>query len=111
MKAQKKAGLRKAGFRVGSAAEFLGLSAEEDALVAIKLGLVDGVRALRLERKLTQAGLARLLGSSQSRVAKLEAGDASVSIDLLMRALLQLGSNRRQIAAMIASSNRGRPAA
>ena len=80
--------LRKAGFKVGSAADFLRLSDEEQALVAMKLELVDGVKALRAEQRITQAELANGLGSSQSRVAKLEAGDRSVSIDLLMRALL-----------------------
>jgi predicted XRE-type DNA-binding protein len=111
MKASKRARLREAGFRVGSAAEFLGLSDEEAALVAIKLELVDGVRALRAKRQITQTQLAERLGSSQSRVAKLEAGDRSVSIDLLMRALLSLGANRKRIAAMIGSAQRRKPAA
>lgn len=103
--------LRKAGFRVGSAADFLGLSEEEQALVAIKLELVDGVKALRTGQQITQSELAERLGSSQSRVAKLEAGDRSVSIDLLMRALLSLGASRKQIAAMIGSAQRRKPAA
>lgn len=101
MKASKKRKLRKAGWKVGTAAEFLGLSAEEAALVAMKLELVHGVRALRERHRVTQAELAKRLGSSQSRVAKLEAGDQSVSIELLMRALLNLGASKKQIAAMI----------
>jgi len=111
MKASKRERLRKAGFKIGSAAEFLGLSDEEQALVAIKLALVDGVKALRAGRQVTQIELAGRLGSSQSRVAKLEAGDRSVSIDLLMRALLSLGASRNQIAAMIGSAQRRKPAA
>ena len=101
MKASKRQRLRKGGWKVGSAAEFLGLSAEEEALVAMKLDLVRGVRSLRARHQITQAAFARRLGSSQSRVAKLEAGDRSVSIDLLMRALLNLGASKKQIAAMI----------
>jgi DNA-binding XRE family transcriptional regulator len=101
MKAVKKQKLRNAGWKVGTAAEFLELSAEEEALVAMKLNLVDGVRLLRVRNHITQADLARRLGSSQSRVAKLEAGDNSVSIDLLMRALLSLGAKKKDIAALI----------
>jgi DNA-binding XRE family transcriptional regulator len=92
MKASKRERLRKAGFRIGGAAAFLGLSDEEQELVAMKLELVDGVKARRSEQRITQAELARRLGSSQSRVAKLEAGDPSVGIELLMRALLSLGA-------------------
>jgi DNA-binding transcriptional regulator YiaG len=111
VKASKRERLLKAGFKVGDAAEFLGLSDEEQVLVAMKLELVDGVRALRSARKVTQAELANRLGSSQSRVAKLEAGDRSISFDLLMRALLSLGASRKQIAAMIGHARRRRPAA
>jgi DNA-binding transcriptional regulator YiaG len=111
VKASKRERLRKAGFKIGSAADFLGLREEEQALVAIKRELVDGVKARRTEQRVTQAELARRLGSSQSRVAKLEAGDRSVSLDLLMRALLSLGASRKDIAAMIGSGHRRRPAA
>jgi DNA-binding transcriptional regulator YiaG len=111
VKASKRKRLREAGFRIGSAADFLGLNDEEQALVAMKLELVDGVKALRSEQGITQAELARRLGSSQSRVAKLEAGDRSVSIDLLMRALLNLGASRKQIGAMIGNAQRRKPAA
>lgn len=111
MKASKRDRLRKAGFKVGSAATFLGLSDEEQELVAMKIELVDGVKAHRAEQGITQAELARRLGSSQSRVAKLEAGDPSVSLDLLMRALLTLGATRKQIATLIGSVQRRKPAA
>jgi DNA-binding XRE family transcriptional regulator len=111
MKAAKRERLRRAGFRVSTVAEFLGLTEEEQTLVEMKLELVDGVRRLRAEREVTQAQLAKRLGSSQSRVAKLEAGDASVSIDLLMRTLLVLGASRKQIAALISAAQRRKPAA
>jgi DNA-binding XRE family transcriptional regulator len=111
VKASKRERLRKAGFKVGSAADFLGLSDEEQALIAMKLELVEGVKALRSEQRITQAELARRLGSSQSRIAKLETGDRSVSLDLLMRALLSLGASRKQIAEMIGNAQRRKPAA
>jgi DNA-binding XRE family transcriptional regulator len=110
VKASKRERLRKAGFNVASAADFLGLTAAEQLLVAMKLELVAGVKELRSEQRITQAELAKRLGSSQSRVAKLEAGDRTVSIDLLMRALLSLGASRRQIAALIGAQRR-KPAA
>jgi len=47
---------------------------------------------------LTQTELAKHLGSSQSRVAKLEAGDTSVSLDLLIRGLLAVGASRKDVA-------------
>jgi len=111
MKASKRERLRKAGFKVGSAASFLGLSEEEQELVAMKLELVAGVKARRTAQRLSQAALAERLGSSQSRVAKLEAGDPSVALELLMRALLNLGATRKQIAALIGNAQRRKPAA
>jgi predicted XRE-type DNA-binding protein len=85
------------GWRVGSAQEFLGLSTEEAAYVELKVRLASGLRDWRRRRKLTQAQLATRLGSSQSRIAKMEAGDPSVSLDLLIRSLLTLGTSRREL--------------
>jgi len=89
------------GWRVGTVAEFLKLTPDEAAYVEIKLALCTRLRTARTKEGLTQAELAERLGSSQSRVAKMEAGDRSVSIDLLMRSLLQLGLSPRQIARVI----------
>ena len=90
--------LRETGWKEGSVADFLGLSAEEAAFVEIRLTLSDAVRSLRRKSDLTQAQLAERLGSSQSRVAKIEAGDPSVSLDLLTRSMLALGASQRDIA-------------
>ncbi len=90
--------LREAGWREGSAADFLGLGHEEAAFVEIKLRLGDAVRQLRKASDLTQVQLAERLGSSQSRVAKIEAGDPSVSLDLLTRSMLALGASTPDIA-------------
>ena len=90
-----------AGWKVGSAADFLGLTVEEAALVEIRLGLSNALRAWRTRKGLTQGELAQRLGSSQSRVAKMESGDASVSVDLLVRSLLQLGAKPKDIARAI----------
>jgi DNA-binding XRE family transcriptional regulator len=101
MRERKAARLRELGWRTGSAADFLGLSPEEAAYVEVKLRLAEGLRRRRAEQDLTQAALAEAVGSSQSRVAKMERADATVSLDLLIRALLSLGATRRDLARMI----------
>lgn len=85
------------GWKFGTADEFLGLSAEESAFIELKLALSDKLRAKRLSKKLTQVDLARIMNSSQSRVAKMEAGDPAVSIDLLIKSLLALGVSKREL--------------
>jgi predicted XRE-type DNA-binding protein len=104
MRAEKIRRLEAAGWRVGSAEEFLGLTAEEATLVDLRLRLADAVRLRRKERHLTQAQLATLLGSSQSRVAKVEAAADSVSLDLLIRSFLALGATAGELAAVIGSA-------
>lgn len=100
----KKSRLTRGGWRVGDAAAFLGLTAEEAAFVELKLALAGLLREVRLRHGLTQTQVARRLGSSQSRVAKMEAADASVSLDLLMRSLLSLGASREEVARVIAAA-------
>jgi DNA-binding XRE family transcriptional regulator len=110
MRAGKKKRLMGRGWAVGNAADFLGLSEEEAAFVELKLALADNLKARRLKRGMTQSQLARRLESSQSRVAKMEAGDRSVSLDLLVRSLLTVGMTRRELAKVIATSSRSRAA-
>jgi hypothetical protein len=105
MDKQKKQRLTARGWKVGTAEEFLGLTAEEATYVELKLVLSDHLKQQRQQRKLTQGELGRLLRSSQSRVAKMEAGDPSVSLDLLVRSLLALGASRADLARMIASQD------
>ena len=101
MKSSKRARLKAHGWRVGSAAEFLELTAEESAFVETKLSLSQCLRERRLARKISQAELAKRLKSSQSRVAKMESADATVSVDLLLRALFALGAKPRDVALAI----------
>jgi ribosome-binding protein aMBF1 (putative translation factor) len=96
--------LQEQGWRIGSADEFLGLSAEESAYVELRLRLSDALRAQRQRQHLTQVELARRIKSSQSRVAKMEAGDASISLDLLIRSLFALGASNRDLAEVINSA-------
>lgn len=106
MKPEKQQRLEAKGWKVGSAEEFLGLTSEEASLVELRLKLADAVKVLRKEKHLTQAQLAALLGSSQSRVAKVEAAADSVSLDLLIRSFLTLGATTRDLANVIGSSGR-----
>ena len=92
---RKKEKLAKKGWRVDSVAEFLDLSSEESAYIEMKLALSEKLRGQRQRKKLTQAELAKAIESSQSRVAKMEAGDPTVSIDLLVKSLLALGVSKR----------------
>ncbi len=95
--------LEKKGWKFGSAEEFLGLSEEESAYIELKMKLSANLRKLRIEQKLTQVELAKVIKSSQSRVAKLETGDPSVSLDLIIRSLLALGTSNKDLARAITS--------
>jgi len=97
--------LEAAGWRVGDAADFLELSPEEVALIEMKLSLSKYLKELRRKNKLSQATLAKRINSSQSRVAKMEAGDPSVSLDLIVRTILAVGGTRDDVAMAIATSS------
>jgi len=103
VKQSKRQKLEKNGWRVSTASDFLGLSAEESAYIEMKLALSDSLREEREKQKLSQVQLARLIASSQSRVAKMEAADSSVSMDLLVKSLLALGVARKKVARVLAA--------
>lgn len=92
------------GWRIGSTQDFLGLSERESAYIELKLKLAQNLKKKRLEKHLTQIDLAKLLKSNQSRVAKMEAGDPSVSIDLLIKSLLALGTSHKDLAGIISQN-------
>ena len=101
MKTSKKNKLEAAGWKVGSTTEFLHLTPEEVAIIELKLALASEIKKCRLHEKLTQNQVAGLVKSSQSRVAKMEAGDPSVSLDLLIRCLFALGTSTKDLAKII----------
>lgn len=112
MKQSKRKKLEAAGWAVGSAQEFLGLSDADAALIELKLALSRSLRDRRQRRGVSQVELAKRLQSSQSRVAKMEAGDPSVSMDLLISSLLVLGASEADLAKAIRGEGRkGRHAA
>jgi ribosome-binding protein aMBF1 (putative translation factor) len=106
MKAAKRRRLEQSRWRVGSAEDFLGLSKEEQTLVEIKLALADAVKTQREKHRLSQSALAARMRSSQSRVAKIEAGDPSVSLDLLVRAVLAAGATKKELAKALTAASR-----
>jgi ribosome-binding protein aMBF1 (putative translation factor) len=93
--------LAKAGWRSGSVKDFVGLSDEEETLIEMRLSLSRSLRERRVGGGLSQSDLAEKMGSSQSRIAKMEAADSSVSLDLLIRSLLTLGASTKDIARAI----------
>jgi DNA-binding XRE family transcriptional regulator len=97
MNEERKRRLESEGWQFGDAAEFLGLSEQEAAYVELKLVLSQKLKQHRKTSRMTQAQLAQLIQSSQSRVAKMEAGDPSVSADLLIRSLLAMGVSRKEL--------------
>ncbi len=103
MKKSKEKKLKRAGWKVGSTKDFLELTPEEEALVEIRLRLAQCVRELRRDMNLTQQSVANLIGSSQSRVAKMEKADPSVSLDLMVRSLVALGKSRKDVGRVIAA--------
>lgn len=102
MRESKKRKLKARGWKVGDAGEFIGLSPLEDLVVDLRMALADALRNRRLRGEMTQAQVAGVLGSSQSRIAKMEAADSAVSLDLLVRALLALGATRKDLARIVA---------
>ena len=107
MDAAKRKRLEDAGFSVGTVAQFLDLSAAENDLVEIRLALSTTLKRRRREQGVSQQRLAERLHSSQSRLAKMEAGEAGVSLDLLIRALLALGMPRAELATVLTTRQTG----
>ena len=105
VKVSKRKKLEKTGWKVGSASDFLELTPEEEAYIELKLMLSRSLKNQRLKKKMSQVQLAKLMKSSQSRVAKMEAGDPSVSIDLLVKSLLALGASRKDLAKSISTNH------
>ncbi|MBM3497012.1 MAG: helix-turn-helix transcriptional regulator [Armatimonadetes bacterium] len=98
----KQARLEAAGFTVGTAAEFLGLTVAENCLVEARLAISKAIRERRLAASMPQTTLAGRMGSSQSRVAKLEAGDPTVSLDLMFRGFFETGASIQDLSEVLA---------
>ena len=110
MRVDKRRQLERAGWSVGDAGDFLGLSADERRFVEVKLALADGLRRRREQLGLTQTQVAERFGSSQSRVAKMEAADRTVTTDLVLKSLFRLGASPRDVSRLLIPKGRNRAA-
>jgi DNA-binding XRE family transcriptional regulator len=104
MRDDKRKRLEARGWKIGTVRDFLDLSSDEEAYVELRLRLAEGLKQRRLRRNLTQTEFAKVVRSSQSRVAKMETGDPTVSLDLLIRSLFALGASRKDLAKLISDS-------
>ncbi len=109
MDTAKRERLEAKGFRVSTVADFLGLSTEQSELIEIRVALTLALKKQREGSSLSQSQLAEQIGSSQSRVAKMQAGDPHVSLDLMIRALLATGMTRGRIAETICGTEGASP--
>jgi len=99
---KKKTKLEAKGWKVGDINSFLGLDSAEMAIVEMKVALAKALIEKRKKSNITQVSMAKLIGSSQSRVAKIEKADPTVSIELMIKSLMSLGSTKKDIAKVIA---------
>ena len=103
MQQTKRKSLEANGWKVGTAADFLGLTPEEETFIEMKISLSQSLKEMRKHKHMSQVAFAKLIRSSQSRVAKMESGSASVSIDLLIKSLLALGASQKDLAKAIST--------
>ena len=105
MKQTKRKKLEAKGWKVGTAADFLELTPEEETFIEMKMSLSQSLKEMRKRKRMSQVAFAKLIKSSQSRVAKMETGSPSVSIDLLIKSLLALGASQKDLAKAISSKS------
>jgi DNA-binding transcriptional regulator YiaG len=91
----------KNGWVEGSVKEFLELSDADVEYIETRRALSRLLREVRQKHQLTQVQVAARLHTSQSRVAKMEKGDPTVSADLLLQSLFRLGLKRKELAEAI----------
>lgn len=104
MRESKRKKLATKGRKLSSAREPSGLSPGTTAYIELRRTFADGLKMRRQSLGMTQTQLAHTVGSSQSRIAKMEAGDPGVSVSLLFKLLLALGTTGDELAAMIRRS-------
>ena len=102
MNAAKRKRLEAKGWKVGNTTEFLNLSPAEAEFIELKVTASKALKDLRISKKFSQVELAKRINSSQSRVAKMEAADKSVSMDLMLHAMFELGASKKQVVGMLA---------
>lgn len=104
MKKTKREGLERAGYTITDMQKFLNLSDEEMAVIDLKISLVKKLKDVRKAAGVTQKQLAKLMKSSQSRVAMLESGSSDASLELICKALFVLGVSSKELGKTISST-------
>lgn len=110
MNEAKRKKLEAQGWKVGTVQEFLDLTPEEAAYIEVKLALAKALRERRTQKNMTQEELAQRISSSQSRIAKMEKGDPSVSLDLLIKGLFALDATQQDIGQVLLHEREPAPA-
>ena len=100
MDAKKKRRLEAAGWRVGSVQDFLGLSDAELEIIDMHVRLIDEIKRRLRARGVSQAALAKELGTSPARLSNMLAGK-EVSADALVRTLLVLGATPKDVGRVV----------
>ncbi|MGH9802812.1 MAG: helix-turn-helix domain-containing protein [Blastocatellia bacterium] len=101
---KKRKALEKAGWSIGSASDFIGLTPEEERYIETRLLLSERLKKEREKKQISQAALAKLLHSSQSRVAKMEVNDPGITVDLLIKALFATGLTTKDLGKLLAKA-------
>lgn len=101
MEKNKQNKLETAGWKIGSVDEFLNLNQQEAAYIELKLSLSKNLQKRRRSLNITQKDFAKMIKSSQSRVAKMESGDPTVTIDLLVKSLLTLKTPKNSLSRIL----------
>ncbi len=105
MNSKKRKALKAAGWKIGDAADFLGMSDQERQLLDARVEVALAVRRQRESHKLSQQQLASRIKTSQPRIVKIERAAADVSLDQLLRTFAAAGG---RIAVKRAASPTGR---
>ena len=103
MVSQTRARLEAAGFVETNVQDLLGLTYEETELIEVRVALSRLIKHLREDAHLSQAAVAKRIGTGQARVARAEKNDAGVSIELMLRTAFALGAKRQEVAIAIGS--------
>lgn len=101
MTEKKKKMLEANGYRVVDSADWLGLSNEEAQIVDMRVALAQELERVRKAKGVTQAELARRVGTKQSGVARMINNPDTSTMDNLIKGLIALGEPISKIAACL----------
>ena len=104
MRKAKRERLERAGYKLTDTQKFLNFSEEEMSVIDLKISLIQKLRDVRKSAGVTQKQLAKLMKSSQSRVAMLESGSSDASLELICKALFTLGVSPKELGKTISSA-------